>query len=157
MSPRRVLAVAIVVGLLVAACSRGAKTPTPTPTRTPTPIASPTPGTTPTPTGTPTPTASPTPTPTGLFVDLNKIFPPGPGRELVLRYCLNCHSVVFVIPGSDKGRDAWMNHKLTHATYIRAASPAELDLMYEYLSNTFGPDKPIPELPDWVLRSWTSY
>ena len=158
LSPRWVLAVAIVVGLLVAACSRGTKTPTPTPTRTPTPTASPTSTPTPTPTRTPTLAASPTPTPApGLSLDMNKILPPGPGQELVLANCLNCHSVVFVIPGSDKDRAAWMNHKLTHQNYVKNVSPADLDLMYEYLSNTFGPGKPFPELPDWVVREWTSY
>jgi len=46
------LAAVIASGMMVAACSRGAKTPTPTPTRTPTPVSTPIAGPTPTPTPT---------------------------------------------------------------------------------------------------------
>ena len=184
MQRRRFLAIVIASGLLLAACGRDA-TPTPTPTRTPTaaptsaaptptstPTATPTPTptATPTPTRTPTPTSTParTPTPTPVVTkqsDIDRIFPPrpGPGRDLVVNRCGNCHSLAPVVinVATMDAAALWGVIMEVHLTgYVQAygfvGTPAELEATYDYLLEVIA-GKPIPDVPqDWIER-WTYY
>jgi len=134
MNPRRrtvwVLALLLVSGVLVLSCGRKA-TPTPTPT-----MASPAP------TGTPISTAD----------LLNRVFPPGDGRELVIENCLNCHGLgAIVLKGSQKDATAWAAHRAYHErSMVVWLTAAEKDRLWGYLVRTFGPGKPAPELPSQI-------
>lgn len=97
--------------------------------------------------------AKPAPTQT---VNLEEIFPPGPGRELVLNNCQSCHVwVPIVILRMDK--NAWHRNSMEHRDRVKALSDAEFKTLYNYLTTTFTPDRPIPKLPPALLESWTSY
>ena len=82
-----VFSVVLASGLLVAACSRGAKQST-----------------------APKPTANPT-----GKLDLDKIFPPGPGRELVFENCFTYHTLTpIVVMGSRYDRTDWERNCQEH-------------------------------------------
>lgn len=89
-------------------------------------------------------------------VNLDDIFPPGPGRELVLNNCQSCHPwVPIVILRMDKA--AWSRNSLEHRERVKALPDEEFKILYDYLSSTFTPDRPVPKLPRELLETWTSY
>jgi hypothetical protein len=89
-------------------------------------------------------------------VNIDEIFPPGPGRDLVLNNCQSCHVwVPIVIMQMDKA--AWYRNSLEHRGHVEALSDKEFKILYDYLSSTFTPDRPVPELPQELLEAWTSY
>lgn len=89
-------------------------------------------------------------------VDIDEIFPAGPGRDLLLNNCQNCHVwVPIVILQMDEA--AWFRNSLDHRSRVEGLSDEEFELLYDYLSSTFTPDRPIPELPAALLEAWTSY
>ena len=89
-------------------------------------------------------------------VDLDAIFPPGPGRDLVLNNCQSCHVwVPIVILQMDK--DAWHRNSLEHRGRVEALSDEDFEVLYNYLSSTFTPERPVPELPAGLLEAWTTY
>jgi hypothetical protein len=90
-----------------------------------------------------------------LTVDLDAIFPAGPGRDLVLNNCQTCHVwVPIVILQMDEA--AWYRNSLNHRGRVEALSDAEFETLYAYLSSTFTPDRPVPQLPPSLLEAWTS-
>jgi len=89
-------------------------------------------------------------------VDINKIFPPGPGRELVLNNCTSCHTFVpIVVLQMDK--EAWEVNSRDHRGRVSGLSDAEFKTVYEYLVKNFNPSTPVPKLPKALLDTWTSY
>src|SRR6184192_1311009 len=89
-------------------------------------------------------------------VDLEAIFPQGPGRDLVLENCQNCHTFVpIVVLQMDK--DAWHRNSLDHRERVTTLSDEEFKTIYEYLSTNFGPHRPVPKLPKELLKTWTGY
>ena len=89
-------------------------------------------------------------------VDLDAIFPPGPGRDLVLNNCQSCHVwVPIVILQMDKG--AWHRNSVEHRGRVEALSDEDFETLYEYVSSTFTPERPVPELPAALLETWTTY
>lgn len=89
-------------------------------------------------------------------VDLGAIFPPGPGREVVLGSCQNCHTFVpIVILQMDK--DAWRRNSLDHRDRVATLSDEQFNQAYTYLTQNFGPHRPVPQLPPELLQSWTTY
>ena len=89
-------------------------------------------------------------------VDIDEIFPAGPGRDLLLNNCQNCHVwVPIVILQMDEA--AWFRNSLEHRSRVEGLSDEEFEFLYDYLSSTFTPDRPIPELPAALLEAWTSY
>ena len=89
-------------------------------------------------------------------VNLDEIFPPGPGRDLVLDNCESCHVwVPIVILRMDEA--AWRRNSLEHRERVEALSDEEFKVLYDYLSSTFTPDRPVPTLPPELLGAWTSY
>lgn len=90
-----------------------------------------------------------------LTVDLDAIFPAGPGRDLVLNNCQTCHVwVPIVVLQMDEA--AWYRNSLNHRGRVEALSDAEFETLYAYLSSTFTPDRPVPQLPPSLLEAWTS-
>jgi len=125
-----VLALLLVSGLMLSGCGRRA---TPTPTATPSAPAA---------TGTPV-----------NYADLlNTVFPPGDGRQLVLDDCLNCHGLgVIVLSGSQKDAAAWAAHRAYHEKgMVVWLTTEEKDRLWGYLVRTFGPGKPVPQLPSQI-------
>ncbi|MGE0703570.1 MAG: hypothetical protein AB7P22_06480 [Vicinamibacterales bacterium] len=89
-------------------------------------------------------------------LDMDAIFPPGPGRDLVLNNCQNCHTFVpIVVLQMDKA--AWQRNSIDHRERVTTLTDEEFKTLYEYLTANFNPDRPVPELPQDLLESWTSY
>lgn len=165
---RRVLVLALASGLLLAACGpRATPTPTPrmtpaltptptpaltlTPTPTPTPASTstPTPARTPTATPTPTPPATPTPapapwTPPAGSLNLNDYLPPGPGKDVVVNECANCHNIIRILL-TQRSPEGWENLVRGHPNVF--LSEQTIVLLTEYLAASFGFDDPIPRIP----------
>jgi mono/diheme cytochrome c family protein len=92
----------------------------------------------------------------GGRLDMDAIFPAGPGRELLLNNCQNCHTFVpIVVLQMDK--DAWYRNSLDHRERVTTLNDEEFKTLYEYLAANFNPDRPVPELPKELLESWTGY
>jgi hypothetical protein len=89
-------------------------------------------------------------------VDINQIFPPGDGRDLVLNNCQNCHTFVpIVVLQMDK--DAWTRNSLDHRERVASLNDEDFKKLYAYLVANFHPDRPVPTLPKALLDTWTSY
>jgi cytochrome c5 len=89
-------------------------------------------------------------------VDLDAIFPQGPGRDLVLENCQNCHTFVpIVVLQMDK--DAWYRNSLDHRDRVTTLTDEQFKTVYEYLTTNFGPHRPVPRLPKELLKTWTGY
>src|SRR3972149_3870634 len=108
MLQRWILVLVMVSGLLAVACGPKARA---TPTR----VATGTPALTPTPASALTPTPTPTAEYEEVRIDMDKIFPPGPGRILVLLDCVQCHNLApLVIAGSAMDGGAWDRNRRDH-------------------------------------------
>ena len=93
---------------------------------------------------------------TPLRVNLDEIFPQGPGRDLVLENCQNCHTFVpIVVLQMDK--DAWQRNSLDHRERVTTLTDEQFKTVYEYLTTNFGPHRPVPRLPKELLKTWTGY
>ena len=91
-----------------------------------------------------------------ITLNIDEIFPPGPGRDLVLDNCQSCHVwVPIVILQMDK--PAWYRNGLEHRDRVEGLSDEEFKILYDYLASTFTPDRPVPKLPPELLEAWTSY
>lgn len=89
-------------------------------------------------------------------VDLQTIFPAGPGRDLVLENCQNCHTFVpIVVLQMDK--DAWHRNSLDHRERVTTLTDEQFQTLYDYLATNFGPHRPVPRLPKELLATWTGY
>lgn len=89
-------------------------------------------------------------------VNIDEIFPPGPGRALVLNNCTSCHTFVpIVILQMDK--EQWTRNSVEHRERVDGVSDADFTVLYDYLMANFNPDKPVPKLPKELLNTWTSY
>lgn len=86
-------------------------------------------------------------------LDMDKIFPPGKGRDLVLFNCTACHSFVRIVTGQ-RTRDAWQVVKRSMRTRVSGLSDQEYDDLFAYLEASFSDSKPVPSLPDWLSESY---
>ena len=89
-------------------------------------------------------------------VNLDEIFPKGRGRELVLNNCTTCHTFVPIVI-LRMTREAWARNSRDHRGRVEALPDADFKVLYEYLAANFGPDKPVPRLPNELMETWTSY
>ena len=89
-------------------------------------------------------------------VNLDEIFPPGRGREVVLNNCTNCHTIVPIVV-LQKDRASWEESAKDHRDRTPELSDADRQTLYDYLIANFNPDKPVPKLPKELLDTWTSY
>ncbi len=89
-------------------------------------------------------------------VNLNEIFPPGRGRELVLNNCTSCHTFVPIVI-LQMTKEAWERNSRDHRGRVASLSNADFQVLYQYLETNFGPHKPVPALPRELLDTWTSY
>jgi len=89
-------------------------------------------------------------------VNLDQIFPTGPGRNLVLNNCTNCHTITPIVV-LQLTKEAWERSGRDHRERVYAMSDAEFNTLYDYLIANFNPSKPVPQLPKELLDTWTSY
>ena len=95
-------------------------------------------------------------------VNMEAIFPPGEGRDLMLWNCIRCHTFVRIVlghhthsHGTEPGRDThWDSHRILHGTRLMHLSKEELDTLYAYLKANFNATKPAPKLPSWLREYW---
>jgi hypothetical protein len=89
-------------------------------------------------------------------VNLDEIFPPGEGRDLVLNNCQNCHTFVpIVVLQMDEA--AWTRNSIDHRERVTSLTDDEFKTLYTYLRANFHPGRPVPKLPKALLDTWTSY
>lgn len=104
-------------------------------------------------------TATPgSPTPGGDTTTLNmdEIFPPGPGRQLVLDNCTTCHTFVPIVV-LQMTPEQWERNARDHRDRVLGLTDEEFKILYEYVTKNFNPDHPVPQLPEDLLTTWTSY
>ena len=89
-------------------------------------------------------------------VDLDAIVPQGPGRDLVLNNCQNCHTFVPIVV-LQMDADAWTRNSVDHRPRIPNVTDADFAAIYAYLPQHFNPGRPVPVLPTALLETWTSY
>jgi hypothetical protein len=87
-------------------------------------------------------------------VDIDKIFPPGPGRELVLNNCQNCHTFVPIVV-LQMEEAAWTRSSVDHRPRVTGLSDGEFKTLYDYLKANFNPTHSVPVLPPELLNTWT--
>jgi mono/diheme cytochrome c family protein len=108
-------------------------------------------------TTTPVPTVQPTAVPTApaasAKVDLDKIFPAGKGRDLLLLNCSACHSFVRAVVGQ-RTKDAWEVVKRNMRSRVSGMSEQDFETVFAYLEANFDDTKPPPDLPDWLRSTW---
>ncbi len=93
---------------------------------------------------------------TSTRVNIDEIFPPDQGRDLMLQYCVNCHTITpTALARRTPGE--WATHRLDHQPRVGGLSDAQADLLWGYLVKHLAPGRPIPELPPDLLNTWTSY
>jgi hypothetical protein len=89
-------------------------------------------------------------------VNIDEIFPPGEGRDLVLNNCQNCHTFVPIVV-LQMDADAWTRNSLDHRDRVTSLTDDEFKTLYTYLRANFHPGRPVPTLPKELLDTWTSY
>ena len=89
-------------------------------------------------------------------VNIDEIFPPGEGRDLVLNNCQNCHTFVPIVV-LQMDADAWTRNSLDHRDRVTSLTDDEFKTLYSYLRANFHPGRPVPTLPKALLDTWTSY
>jgi cytochrome c5 len=91
-----------------------------------------------------------------MRVDMDQIFPAGPGRDLVLNNCQTCHTWVPIVV-LQMNEAEWYRSSLEHRGRVQGLNDQEFETLYDYLKASFTPDTPVPELPPALLESWTTY
>ncbi len=81
----------------------------------------------------------------GAF-NVNSIFPPGDGRELVLSTCGTCHPVVCSTRGQ-KTAERWESIRKSHQDKLTSQPAADVTKMFAYLKQNFNETKPEPKIP----------
>lgn len=131
----------------------------PLPTSAPTDAPKPTATAQPSATAAPTQAAKATTAPSGGSkpkVNMDELFPPGPGRQLVLDSCMNCHSMAPIVV-SQKSKAEWNQLAIVHRDKVSRLSDEDFDQLMGYLIATFNPSHPVPQLPEELLSGWTNY
>jgi putative hemolysin len=82
---------------------------------------------------------------------LASIFPPGPGRELVLNSCGSCHSAVCAARGQ-RTAERWDSIKKDHKEKLSGSSSEDLNVMFSYLTANFNDTKPEPQIAPELLQ-----
>ena len=82
---------------------------------------------------------------------LASIFPPGPGRELVLNSCGSCHSAVCAARGQ-RTAERWDSIKKDHKDKLTSSSSEDLNVMFSYLKTNFNDAKPEPQIAAELLQ-----
>jgi len=85
------------------------------------------------------------------------VFPPGPGRDLVLDTCGSCHPVACSALGQ-RTAERWEAVKESHKDKLTGRSSADVNTMFSYLKENFNETKPEPKIPAaFVQQGCTPY
>jgi len=84
--------------------------------------------------------------PQGATLNLDEIFPPGEGKDLVMNNCGTCHSWVCAIKWQ-RSAEHWATAKAAHLDKTAALREEQLDALWAYLAENFNDTKPEPILP----------
>lgn len=96
------------------------------------------------------------PAPEAKPFNIRDVFPEGAGRELVLENCQSCHVLVpILVLRMDEA--AWYRSGIEHRERVEGLTDQEFEILYDYLTSEFPPDRTIPALPPALLDSWTTY
>lgn len=101
----------------------------------------------------PTKAAQPTRT---AKLNMDEIFPPGPGREAVLDNCTSCHTIVPIVV-LQMSQSQWDRNARDHRDRVPRMGDADFKAAYAYLAKNFNPERPVPQLPQELLDTWTDY
>ncbi len=89
--------------------------------------------------------------------NLAAVFPPGPGRDLVLDTCGSCHPVACSALGQ-RTAERWETVKEGHKDKLTGRSSADVNAMFSYLKENFNETKPEPKIPAaFVQQGCTPY
>jgi hypothetical protein len=79
-------------------------------------------------------------------------------RNVIINNCTVCHTFVPIVM-QQWSEDEWRNLLVRHVENGRVGqlSPDDVDALEGYLAATFNADLPPPELPEELLKTWTSY
>lgn len=91
------------------------------------------------------------PTPGVQKLDMDIIFPPGAGRELLLYNCTACHSFVRIVLGQ-RSKQEWLLVRRKMRPNVSHLSDAEVDTLFAYAEANFNETKPVPDLPRWLTE-----
>lgn len=151
------------------------RAPTVVPTAAPTvaPTAVPTTAPTVAPTATATRTATPAPTTASTVApttaattsasgatpatkpgSIASYLPAGPGRDLLLTNCGNCHSPLCPVIGQ-RAAGHWERVKIQHKSEVSSMSDADYKTLFDYLLANFNDTKPEPALPAEMRQAIT--
>ncbi len=108
------------------------------------------------PTQPPAPTAASVKSGSGPILDMDVLFPPGDGRDLVLDHCMSCHSMAPTVV-AQKTPGEWKQFGIVHRDKVISLTDDEFNQLLQYLINTFNPSHPVPQLPEELLSGWTNY
>ena len=84
-------------------------------------------------------------------VNLDEIFPPGEGRDIVLNNCQNCHTFVPIVV-LQMEEAAWTRNSIDHRERVTQLSDEEFKTLYTYLKANFHPGRPVPNLAQGTAR-----
>lgn len=93
--------------------------------------------------------ATATPAGAAQRLNLDAIFPPGKGRDLVLMNCTTCHGFGIIVRGQRK-MGHWETLKRDHRDRVSGLSDGDHNTLFTYLAENFNDTKPEPELPEWL-------
>ncbi len=89
-------------------------------------------------------------------LNMDAIFPPGPGRDVVLENCTTCHTFVPLVV-LQYTQSQWDLSARNHRDRVPRLSDADFKAAYAYLAANFNPEHPVPQLPQNLLDTWTDY
>ena len=85
------------------------------------------------------------------------VFPPGPGRDLVLDTCGSCHPLGCSALGQ-RTVERWEAVKEGHKDKLTGRSTADVNTMFSYLKENFNDSRPEPKIPaEFVQQGCTPY
>jgi competence ComEA-like helix-hairpin-helix protein len=84
-----------------------------------------------------------------------KLLPEGPGKAVVLKACLSCHSVKPIVAKPGRSEDDWADVVSKMVGRGAILSDDDADLVIQYLAANFGPDANTPAATSEVQPSST--
>ena len=88
---------------------------------------------------------------------LADLFPPGPGRDLVLDTCGSCHAVACSALGQ-RTAERWEGVKEGHKDKLTGHGSAQVNAMFSYLKANFNDSRPEPKIPaEFVQQGCTPF